>query len=1007
MNKNFYATLCLVTVLVCLTKDALARTVASVDPPPSSSQSLMAPSLEEYNYHEGTDIYLSFHNPNAGAATELWRSTNSESGYQLITTVPSGTDDYYDRDLKPRTTFYYKARAVLNGNYSDFSSVVSYDTYSKWYEPEFTVTLNPAGDTVIITLKDRSYADAYYQLTRNGYDFWGFDDIDSGRTVIYKDGDVLPNTTYTYELTATLLEDGFPVVEAGEGTVTTSGASTNCANVGWIYRERWDNIPGTEVSAIPTGTRPDKVTALDAFVSPTNEGTNYGARIRGYVCVPQTGNYTFWISSDDKSELWLSTDDNPANRRKIASVTGYTSPQQWTKYASQKSALISLVGGRRYYIEALHKEASGGDNLAVGWQLPNGTMERPIPGNRLIEFPRTNLKPEVEITSPAEGQTFTAPANITFTATASDPDSEFVTVDFWNGTTRIGQDISSPYSYTWQNVPPGTYTIEARAWDSNSSSRDGTSDYVTFTVVGGCEGAGTIQREIWQNITGTSVSSVPFNTPPTNYEQHANFETGQYWGNNYGSRMRGYICVPQTGNYTFWISSDDNSQLWLSTDESASNKKLIASVTGATGFRVYNKYASQQSAPIALVGGRKYYIEALHKEGTGNDFVSVGWQLPGGAMERPIPGNRLIPINLIGDNRQPSVTLTAPADNSTFTAGSNILLKATASDPDGEIYSVRFEANSVVLNEDFTAPYEFQWNNVPAGNYSVIARAADSRGASSIDQISITVGATGPCSNSGKIYREIWTGIPGTSISSIPVNSAPNRVVELTNFSTPTYYGNDYGSRIRGYLCVPVSGVYRFFIASDDNGELWLSTDENPANKRRIAYVEGAVPPGAYRNRPSQESEAINLVGGQRYYIEALHKEANGNDHVSVAWQFQDGTSEAPIPGSRLIPFTDMSTQAAAHDTEGIFDEEQTSGVTLFPNPVVSGSELSISVPDDGAGEVFVDVISATGVSMQSEKLLTHGGTAAVQLDRSIVPGIYLVRVSNNRKRWASKIQVK
>jgi hypothetical protein len=50
---------------------------------------------------------------------------------------------------------------------------------------------------------------------------------------------------------------------------------------------------------------------------------------------------------------------------------------------SQQSAKITLEAGKRYYIEALMLQGGGGDNLAVGWQLPDGAMERPIAGNRL------------------------------------------------------------------------------------------------------------------------------------------------------------------------------------------------------------------------------------------------------------------------------------------------------------------------------------------------------------------------------------------------------------------------------------------------------------------------------------------------------------------------------------------------------------------------------------------------------------------------------------------------
>ena len=45
-----------------------------------------------------------------------------------------------------------------------------------------------------------------------------------------------------------------------------------------------------------------------------------------------------------------------------------------------------LKAGRRYYVEALHKEGGGGDHVSVKWQLPNGQQEAPIPGNRLSPF---------------------------------------------------------------------------------------------------------------------------------------------------------------------------------------------------------------------------------------------------------------------------------------------------------------------------------------------------------------------------------------------------------------------------------------------------------------------------------------------------------------------------------------------------------------------------------------------------------------------------------------------
>jgi hypothetical protein len=112
-----------------------------------------------------------------------------------------------------------------------------------------------------------------------------------------------------------------------------------------------------------------------SFVGPTNIGDSYATRVRGYLYPPADGDYTFWISSDNESELFLSTDDNPANVVMIATVMGtttegWTNPLQWTKYPGQKSDVIYLEADKRYYVEVAATEGGGGDNLAVGWGGP-------------------------------------------------------------------------------------------------------------------------------------------------------------------------------------------------------------------------------------------------------------------------------------------------------------------------------------------------------------------------------------------------------------------------------------------------------------------------------------------------------------------------------------------------------------------------------------------------------------------------------------------------------------
>jgi PA14 domain-containing protein len=158
---------------------------------------------------------------------------------------------------------------------------------------------------------------------------------------------------------------------------------------GALTREVWTGITGNNVSNIPTGSVPSFTDTLTSFEAPSNWANNYGTRVRGYITAPATGSYRFWIASDDASELWLSTSGNPANKQKIAHVTEWTNPRQWTKESNQSSAAISLVQGQICYVEALHKEGTGSDNLAVGWAKPGQSTSAPseiIPGTVLSPF---------------------------------------------------------------------------------------------------------------------------------------------------------------------------------------------------------------------------------------------------------------------------------------------------------------------------------------------------------------------------------------------------------------------------------------------------------------------------------------------------------------------------------------------------------------------------------------------------------------------------------------------
>ena len=83
-----------------------------------------------------------------------------------------------------------------------------------------------------------------------------------------------------------------------------------------------------------------------------------------------------------------------------------------------------------------------------------------------------NLKATVSvtITSPENNATFQEPADITITAQASTEEGSITKVEFFNGSTKLGESTSSPHTYTWSDVPGGNYSISAKATDSHSNS---------------------------------------------------------------------------------------------------------------------------------------------------------------------------------------------------------------------------------------------------------------------------------------------------------------------------------------------------------------------------------------------------------------------------------------------------------------------------------------------------------------------------------------------------------
>ena len=176
---------------------------------------------------------------------------------------------------------------------------------------------------------------------------------------------------------------------------------------------------------------------------------------------------------------------------------------------------------------------------------------------------------------------------------------------------------------------------------------------VNFTVGASvtCTDTGGISWQYWANFEPhLAMSSMPVNSAATADSILTSFSAPANIADKYGARVRGYICPPISGYYQFFISSDDNSELWLSNNENESGKQKIAFIQGFTNPEVYDKYVTQQSDSIYLQNGTRYYVEVRYRDFYKYDHMSVGWRLPDSSIESPIRGRHLIPFENFSAN---------------------------------------------------------------------------------------------------------------------------------------------------------------------------------------------------------------------------------------------------------------------------------------------------------------------------------------------------------------------
>ena len=575
-----------------------------------------------------------------------------------------------------------------------------------------------------------------------------------------------------------------------------------------------------------------------------------------------------------------------------------------------------------------------------------------------------NQTPTVSITAPASNATYTSPANVTITATAADANGSVSKVEFFNGATKLGEDLTSPYSFVWSNVATGTYSLTAKATDNEGAIT--TSSAVSIVVSNPVtlrnpeNPVNTVNGLDYKYYEGTWSVLPNFDMlTPVKTGTVTNFGLSESNINdNFGFKFTGFINVPSDGNYTFYTSSDDGSKLYIGSAEVVNNDGIHGD--------------EEKSGSIGLKAG-KHALTLVFFENDKGEALSVSYQGPG-ITKALIPS---LALYRIAPNQAPTVSIVSPINNASFTAPSNILINANAADNDGSVVKVEFFNGSVKLGEDLISPYSFAWNNAAAGTYALTAKATDNLGIVTTSSVVSVIVNTTPIS----------CKLPGTAFGTSPAwnneTSTFDKVFDgdLNSFfdfanASGGYAGLDLGAGTINYITkirfVPRAGYASRMVGGKFQGS-------------NISTSEGFEDIYTISSEPEEGSfTEVNITSFNAYrYVRYLSPD-NGNCNIAEA---EFCGEDAVVTGAKTSLYT--SNQS----------------LKIYPTPTTYEANLVVESESATEGTVVVtDMLSRERINQKHSFI--NGSNLVYLNTRDLEAGMYVVTVELEGTRIVSKIQI-
>ncbi|QUE52655.1 tandem-95 repeat protein [Luteolibacter ambystomatis] len=547
---------------------------------------------------------------------------------------------------------------------------------------------------------------------------------------------------------------------------------------------------------------------------------------------------------------------------------------------------------------------------------------------------------------------------------------------------------------------PGVRHLVVRAIDSAGATGDG-----SFKVVCNPPAVAGVSEKRFAGATAYNTNTW---TGTTNYTGSlATFTTPQDVADSYSRQLTGYIQVPTTGDYTFWIASDDASRLYLSTDETAANKSQIATVSGYTGFQSWDSQSSQKSATFTLTAGKVYYMEVQHNEGGGGDHASVAWQGPG-ISRAAIPATAIFP-QFLAPAVPPCINVGAPVAGSNLTSGSNVTVSANVVATDLAVTSVEFYVDGSLIGSDSSAPHSITWtNNVTVGSHNFTAKAIYSGGTVTSVTSSFTVPNAAPTFTANPINGSNATedAAYSGSIASYGSDINPGDTLTYSKVSGPSWLSVASNGALSGTPLDGDVGANAFTVKVTDaagaNATTALNitvtnTNDAPAFTANPITGAGATEDSAYSGSIASYGADVD-VGDTITY-----SKVSGPSWLVVA--SNGALSGTPLNGDvGANAFTVKVTDVAGADattTLNITVANTNDAPTFTANPITGAgaaedSAYSGSLASYGADVDVGDTITYSKVSGPSWlSVASNGALSGTPLNANVGANAFTVKVTD------------